>query len=147
MPEDRSTVEVVCGVPVVATPEEIDTKNAAELRAALLEASAQGRGRFVVDMSGTQFCDSAGLHVLVRAHKQSQAEGGELLLVVPAITVLRVLTITGVDRLIPNFSSLEEALAQASAARSARSRPALTGSEPSSARPPDMCRELPASPG
>jgi anti-sigma B factor antagonist len=123
---------VVCGVPVVATPDEVDITNAAGLRTALLEASAQGHGTFVVDMSGTQFCDSAGLHVLVRAHKQSQAEGGEMMLVVPATKVLRVFAITGVDRLISNFSSLGEALAQAPAARSARSCPALTGSESSS---------------
>ena len=131
MPGDRSAVEVVCGVPVVATPEEIDITNAAGLRTALLEASAQGHGTFVVDMSGTQFCDSAGLHVLIRAHKQSQAEGGEMLLLVPT-RVLRVFAITGVDRLIPNFPSLGEALAQAPAARSARSGPALTVSESSS---------------
>jgi anti-sigma B factor antagonist len=132
MPGNRSAVEVVCGVPVVATPEEIDITNAAGLRTALLEASAQGHGTFVVDMSGTQFCDSAGLRVLVRAHKQSQAEGGEMLLVVPATKVLRVFAIAGVDRLIPIFSSLGEALTQAPAARSARSCPALTGSESSS---------------
>jgi anti-sigma B factor antagonist len=111
MPEARFTVEVVGGVPVVATPEEIDIANAAALRAALLDAGPQGRGTVVVDMSGTQFCDSAGLHVLVRAHKRARAAGGELLLVVPATTVLRVFTITGIDRLIPNFSSLDEALA------------------------------------
>jgi anti-sigma B factor antagonist len=132
MPEHRPAVEGVCGVPVVATPEEIDITNAARLRTALLEASARGRGTLVVDMSGTRFCDSAGIHVLVRAHKRSQAEGGEMLLVVPATAVLRVFAITGVDRLIPNFSSLEEAIAQANAARSARSSPALTGSQPSS---------------
>ncbi len=35
-------------------------------------------------MTRTQFCDSAGLGVLVRAHKQALAEGGELRLVMPA---------------------------------------------------------------
>jgi anti-sigma B factor antagonist len=117
MPEERAAVEVVCGVPVVAAPDEIDITNAEGLRTALLEASACGRGTFVVDMSGTQFCDSAGIHVLVRAHKRSQAEGGEMLLVAPAPAVLRIFAITGVDRLIPNFPSLDEALAQALAAR------------------------------
>jgi anti-sigma B factor antagonist len=111
MPEVRLPVEVVRGVPVVTAPEEIDITNAAALRAALLEAAAHGRGTMVADMSGTQFCDSAGLHVLVSAHQKAQAEGGELLLVVPATTVLRVFAITGIDRMIPNFSSLEDALA------------------------------------
>ena len=63
-------------------------------------------------MSGTQFCDSAGLSVLIRAHKRAQAEGGELLLVVPATSVLRIFALTGIDRMIPNFSSLEDALAE-----------------------------------
>ena len=132
MPGDRSAVEAVCGVPVVATPDEIDITNAAGLRTALLEASAQGQGTFVLDMSGTQFCDSAGLHVLVRAHKQSQAEGGEMLLVVPAPRVLRVFAITGVDRLIPNFSSLERHSRKRPPHESARSSPALTGFSSSS---------------
>lgn len=111
MPEVRLPVEVVRGVPVVTAPEEIDITNAAVLRAALLEAAAHGRGVMVADLSGTQFCDSAGLHVLVRAHKKARAEGGELLLVVPATTVLRVFAITGIDRMIPGFPSLEDALA------------------------------------
>jgi len=103
---------LVSGVPVVTAPEEIDITNASALRAALLEAAAHGRGAMVADMSGTQFCDSAGLSVLVRAHKRAQAEGGELLVVVPATSVLRIFAITGIDRMIPNFSSLEDALAE-----------------------------------
>jgi anti-anti-sigma regulatory factor len=35
-------------------------------------------------MTGTQFCDSAGLGVLVRAHKRALADGGELRLVILA---------------------------------------------------------------
>jgi anti-sigma B factor antagonist len=131
MPQARFAVEVVAGMPVVATPEEIDITNATGLRAALLEASAHGHGTLVVDMSETQFCDSAGIHLLVRAHKRAQAEGGELLLVLPRTSVLRAFAITGVDRVIPNFSRLEEALGQAPAAGSAHSSPALTGSESS----------------
>jgi anti-sigma B factor antagonist len=128
MPEAGFTLEMVGGVPVVATPEEIDISNAVGLRAALLDASAHGRGMLVVDMSRTQFCDSSGIHVLVRAHERARAEGGELLLVLPATTVLRVFAITGIDRVIPNFSSLKKAFAQAPAARSARGSPALAGS-------------------
>jgi hypothetical protein len=36
-----------------------------------------------------------------------------VLLVVPAATVLRVFAITGMDQVIPNFASLDEALAEA----------------------------------
>jgi anti-sigma B factor antagonist len=137
MPEASFTVEVVGDLPVVATPREIDISNAEGLGTAPLEASAHGRGRLVADMSGTQFYDSSGIHVLVRAHKRARAEGGELLLALPATTVLRVLAITGIDRVIPSFSRLEDALAHALAASSACRSPALTGSESSPSRPHD----------
>ena len=111
--------EMVDGVPVVATPEEIDITNAPELRSALLEAAAaaHGHGTVVADLSRTHFCDSSGLHALLAAHKRARTAGGDTLLVIPGNAVLRVFTITGVDHIIPNFTSLEEALAQASADR------------------------------
>jgi anti-sigma B factor antagonist len=115
MEDGRFPVEMVDGVPVVAAPEEIDITNAPELRSALLEAAAHRHGTLVADLSRTQFCDSSGLHTLLAAHKRATAAGGDMLLVLPCNAVLRVFTITGVDRIIPNFTSLEEALAQTSA--------------------------------
>ena len=117
MPEVGFSVEVVGDVPVVAAPEEIDITIADGLRAALVVAAARGHGTFVVDMSRTRFCDSSGLHTLVAAHRRAQAEGAEVLLVIPDAAVLRVLAITGIDQVIPNFVSLDEALAQGPAAR------------------------------
>ncbi len=108
--------EAARGVPVVAAAEEIDITNAPGLGSALLEAAAHGHGTLVVDMTRTQFCDSSGLHTLLAAHKRAQAEGGgELLLVISAAPVLRVFAITGVDRIIPSFTSLDQALTQTSA--------------------------------
>jgi len=119
MQNGRFPFEMVDGVPVVAAPEEIDITNAPELRSALLEAAAaaaaNGHGTVVADLSRTQFCDSSGLHALLAAHKRATAAGGDVLLVISGNAVLRVFTITGVDRIIPNFTSLEEALAQTSA--------------------------------
>jgi len=110
MPDGSFPVEIVKGMPVVAAPEEIDITNAEALRAALLQA-ANGHGTLVVDMTRTQFCDSSGLHALIAAHKRAEAEGREVLLVIPSSTVLRVFALTGMDRVIPNFTSLAEALA------------------------------------
>jgi len=115
MRDGRFPFEVVSGVPVVTAPEEIDITNAPKLRSALLVAAAHGRGRLVADMTGTQFCDSSGVHTLLAAHKRAQAEGGELRLVISAAPVLRVFALTGIDRMIPNFTTLAEALAQTSA--------------------------------
>ena len=112
VPDLGFPVEVIGGVPVVAAPQDIDITNADGLRTALLEAASLGPGTFVVDMSRTQFCDTAGLHALVAAHKRARAGGGQLLLVTRGAAVDRILSITGLDRVIPNFPSLEEALAQ-----------------------------------
>jgi hypothetical protein len=67
---------------------------------------------------------------LARARGRSQAEGGEMLLAVSAAAVLRVFALMGIDRLIPNFPTLHEALAQASATRPGPPSPALTGTQP-----------------
>ena len=107
-------VTMVSGVPVVTTPDDVDAGNAEGLRAAIFDTRARGHATFVVDMTATGFCDSAGLHVLVRAHRQAQAEGGEARLVITSPAVLRVFAITGVDRVIPNFRTVQEAVAPAS---------------------------------
>jgi anti-anti-sigma factor len=124
MPEDKFPVEVVGGVPVVAAPEEIDITNAEALRSALLTAAAaaDGHGTLVVDMTRTQFCDSSGLHTLIAAHKHAGAEGREVLLVIPSTAVLRVFALTAMDRVIPNFTTLAEALAQTAACVNGHSR-------------------------
>jgi anti-sigma B factor antagonist len=113
MPADRFPVEVVKGVPVLAAPEEIDITNAEALRSALLNAAATGHRTLVADMTRTRFCDASGLHTLAAAHQRAQADGRELLLVIPGTAVLRVFALTGMDRTIPNFTSLAEALAAA----------------------------------
>jgi anti-sigma B factor antagonist len=101
------------GVPVVTAPEELDITNAPHLESALAEAAAKGHGSFAVDMSRTRFCDSAGLRVLLAAHKRARADGGGLVLAIAGQAVLRLFEITGADTIIPCFATLEEALAHA----------------------------------
>src|SRR5579863_5066082 len=113
VPDSSFPVSLVQGVPVVAAPEEIDITNTEMLRAALLQAN--GHRTVVVDMTQTQFCDSSGLHTLLAAHRRAGDESREVLLVIPSTTVLRVFAITGVDRMIPNFTTLDQALEQAAA--------------------------------
>jgi anti-sigma B factor antagonist len=97
-------------VPVVIAPEEIDITNAAALRAALLHAAARPGPALVVDMTRTRFCDSAGLHALIGAHKRAQDEGRHLRLAVTGAQVRRILALTALDRLIPVCTSLDQAL-------------------------------------
>jgi anti-sigma B factor antagonist len=117
VPDGSFSFLMAGGVPVVTAPAEIDVTTAGQLRAMLAAWAARGHTTVVVDMTGTQFCDSAGLGVLVRAHNWALAEGGELRLVIPASAmVLRIFAITGLDQVIPNFADLDEALQPAPAA-------------------------------
>jgi len=123
MQDGRFPVGLVRGVPVVAAPEEIDITNAPELTSALLAAAAGRPGTVVADLTRTRFCDSSGLHALLAAHKRAQADSCELLLVIPDAAVLRVFTLTGIDRMIPSFTSLDDALAHTSPSGSNGRRP------------------------
>lgn len=143
MPYGSFPVEVVEGVPVVVAPEEIDVTNAEALRSALLKAATDGRGTLVVDMTRTRFCDSAGLHVLLAEHQRAKAEGREVLLVIPSTAVLRILAITGADRMIPNFASLPEALAGTAATANGHRERSEGDSAPNPSRGQAPAGELP----
>ena len=115
MSDTRYQLEMISGLPVVTGPADIDVTNADQLRTALLEAAVRGHATVVVDLTLTSFCDSAGLGVLVRAHKRALAEGGEVRLVIPpGGAVSRIFTLTSLYRFIPHFDSLPDALAQTS---------------------------------
>ena len=103
---------MINGLPVVTAPAEIDATTADKLQTVLLEAVENGHATIVVDLTGTRFCDSFGLRVLGAAHRRALDEGGELRLVLPAGgPVVAVLALTSLDRFIPCFTGLDQALA------------------------------------
>jgi anti-sigma B factor antagonist len=111
--EQPDQLSQVNGVPVVRAAVEVDATNAQDLRSAILAAISTGTERLIVDMGGTEFCDSTGLNVLVRAHKRLAEAGGELLLVATEPTLLRIFKVTGMDTMFHLFASLDEALVAA----------------------------------
>jgi len=111
--EIRYLRKMTGGVPVVTAPPVIGASTADQFRSVLLDTVARGHATVVVDMTRTRLCDSYGLQTLLRAHKLAGADGGELRLVIPADGLIpRIVALTFLDRLIPCFASLEEALAQ-----------------------------------
>lgn len=66
--------------------------------------------QLVVDFTGVEFCDSAGLGVLVTTYKRVQHRGGRFVLVCPPGPVLRLLRISGLDTVFPVHSRLDEAV-------------------------------------
>jgi anti-anti-sigma factor len=117
---------------VVATPAEIDATNADEARRGLLAAASLGAAVLIIDMSRTTFCDSAGVNAIIAVYQQTRGTRAQLRLV--ATAVRRILTLVGIDQLIPLYPTLEAALADAAAAQASTHQ---TGSIPASAETSD----------
>jgi anti-sigma B factor antagonist len=98
-------------IAVVVLPAEIDLTVADAVREALLSVLNAGALGLVVDMTGTTFCDSAGITALVRAVRRANANGATMRLAVTALPVLRVFNLVGIDRLIDIYPSADAAQA------------------------------------
>jgi anti-sigma B factor antagonist len=109
--QERYPVLWIGQVAVVTLPAEIDVTIADTVRDELLAILGQGAVLLIADLSKTKFCDSAGVSSLVRTYRQASTSGSALRLVVGTPSVQRVLSITGVDRLVDVFPSVAASLA------------------------------------
>ena len=91
---------------------EVDLSNAQQVAAAISGAVGQDTRRLVVDLTDTTYLDSAGVALLLRLATRLQARRRQLRLVVPFNSpVRRVVEFTGLPRVIPVETRLEDALA------------------------------------
>jgi anti-sigma B factor antagonist len=107
---DSFPVTLVDGLAVVTTPDEIDIGNAALLREALAAAAESAPPVLVVDMASTEYCDSTGLNVLVRAMRAASDDGRKMRLVAGGAGLQRIFAVTGVGGLFQVYDTLDEAL-------------------------------------
>ena len=96
---------------VMELPEHVDVSNAGQIREELLSAINRGAQSLIADMTATISCDHAGADAVARAYQRATISGTELRLVVTAQIVRRVISISGLDRLVPVYPSLEAAAA------------------------------------
>jgi anti-anti-sigma factor len=95
---------------IVALPGEIDITNSAAMTTSLL-AVLDDPGLVIADMTGTTFCDSSGLRMLIIARDRAEASGCTLRIVIrPDGSVARSLAILGMDRMLPIYASIEDAM-------------------------------------
>ena len=106
MSQERYPVLWIGQVAVVTLPVEIDVTNADVVRDSLLSVMDQGAALLIADMSTTNFCDSAGVSALVRTFRRMSTGTSAMRLVVSTPAVQRVLSITGVDRLLDVYPSV-----------------------------------------
>jgi anti-sigma B factor antagonist len=87
----------------VALSGEIDIATAPEVREVLAEAAGQAATGVIVDLGEVTFLDAHGLGVLAGASGRARHLPGGLRLVAVPARVLRLLTLTGLDRHLTAF--------------------------------------------
>ena len=93
---------------VVRLPGEIDVTNASDVLAQVTAALAPGVSVVIADLTGTRFCDSAGLRHLLLAHRQAARAGAQLRLVIPPDgPVGRITELTGINRFVAVYATLQ----------------------------------------
>ncbi|HEY4021503.1 MAG TPA: STAS domain-containing protein [Pseudonocardiaceae bacterium] len=95
---------------VLTVAGEIDMTTAPALEDAVRQSLAERPARLVIDLTGAEFLSSAGIAVLVLAHRNGA--GVALRVVASDRVVLRPLELTGLIGDLAIYSSLETALDQ-----------------------------------
>jgi len=115
MPDDLFPATWTGRRAIVSFPEQVDISNVDQLRDRLLSVINRGATVLIADMTSTVSCDHAAVDATARACQRAAANGTQLRLVVTAPLVRRVLSIEGLDRLVPIYPLLDAAIAAGSA--------------------------------
>jgi anti-sigma B factor antagonist len=97
------------GALVVDVAGEIDVYTSPKLRERLVGLVNDGAMNLVVNLEDVEFIDSTGLGVLVGVLKRIRTRGGSLGLVCHQDALLRVFTITGLEKVFSIYASTDEA--------------------------------------
>jgi anti-sigma B factor antagonist len=80
---------------VLVVAGDLDLATAAQLTGEAGDLMAAGAHDVIIDASGLEFCDSAGLSAFVRISNQLESHAGRLAIARPTVSVRRVLEVTG----------------------------------------------------
>ena len=98
------------GHTIIEVGGEIDVYTAPKLRDKITELVADGVYDIIVDMEAVEFLDSTGLGVLVGGLKRVRAHEGSLRLVCNQERILKIFRITGLTKVFPIHTSVDEAV-------------------------------------
>ncbi|MFF9167770.1 MULTISPECIES: STAS domain-containing protein [unclassified Streptomyces] len=109
-PDDTSIAVEVRGLPadrtLVTVKGHLDLHTAHRLGDALEPLLLADR-QVLVDLSAVTFLDSTGLTTLIHAHRTSRTTDTRLALIAPSAPVRQMLHLTGVDRVVNTYPSLD----------------------------------------
>jgi len=103
-------MHVVDGMQVFELSGSLDIATSPTVRVSLLDASARGDHRLIVDLTNVDFLDSTGLGALIGAQRRAKEFDGEVRLVVKEGQIVRLLRITGLLKIFAVYSTLNDAV-------------------------------------
>lgn len=103
-------VKEVGGVPVVELEGEIDLSTSSIFKETVYQVIESGHDDVIIDLNGLEFMDSTGLGVLVAALKKTSMVGGSIRLICNKRNILKVFTITGLDKVFSIYDNLQRCL-------------------------------------
>ncbi|HEX6523592.1 MAG TPA: STAS domain-containing protein [Streptosporangiaceae bacterium] len=98
------------GCEVVMLTGDLDIASAPALRESLLELLRPRPSRLIINLSAVGYADASGAAVLVGIARRAGLLGGWLRLASPAPAVAKTLSITGVNRYLATFPTVEAAV-------------------------------------
>jgi anti-sigma B factor antagonist len=102
---------------IVSVEGEVDLFTAPEFRQRVFAPVGRAVRRLIVDLSDTTFIDSAGLGVLIEAHRRLTPRGGTMIVVCDHDAIVKTFRITGLDGVFTLASSVDDAVGDAAVAR------------------------------
>ena len=112
-PLARLTLDEREGVKVASISGEVDIANASTLEAEIADGVSNAAHGLVIDLTDTEYFDSAGIRMLFELRKRLTGRRQSLRLVVPRDSVIiTALLVTEVDQIIPLDETLEDSLAE-----------------------------------
>jgi len=114
---------------VVTMPAEIDGANSAAVTGQLSAVLSEHPEMLTADLTGTRFCDSAGVQAVARAAEHSAASGTELRIALGDSPVARVFQLTGLDQVMRVYRDVQQSLDSPRRGPEPAARPAPVGQQ------------------
>lgn len=106
-----SVTEIEPGINQISLSGRFDAEGVGQIRTQFLAATEAKANLVIVEMSGVLFMASTGIRLLLLGAKSLKSAGGKLVIAGAKDNVAYPMTISGVDTVVPLFTSADKAIA------------------------------------
>ena len=108
---DQATGDGMAAVEIVSMPAELDLTTSEDVVKQGYAAIARSARLLLLDLTGVLFCDARGLSAFVRIANRADAAGCRFGLIAPRPPMAKMLRISGLDKRMPVFATIDQARA------------------------------------